>query len=396
MNNLVKRELDQWRRAPSGSRWSKSVHAKPSGASTYGKAPATTPWTSAGGMRWPADFPSTVPSWWSPAWSNAVTTDLAAPFTSDMEEAIMNTSPATTRWWSDANAFPMSSMLNFEWPAQLTTTSVNEKGDLVMKTKLPAGMEQDDIHLDFEEGGLRLTATKSHEETRDAPNNSGHTRHSSYVSVGHYWPLDEGVTQQDVEANFHRDEGVLEIVVNLPHKMDVPSHSKPKTMPITIGGASTPHRSIASTHPHSHSHHNNGHQQHQQHHSHQHAEQLAADHHAKTARDISASSKAASASSAGNMASAGSMSSETSDRLQPATGDMLKPTSNLIDSMNAASSLGPKERANIGKTTESTPQKAGEKVNINATTAKPASTKSSTIKPSIGPDAPQVPSLDEM
>lgn len=304
----------------------------------------------------------------------------------------------------------MGSLMNFEWPAQLTQTMVNENGDLVMKTKLPAGVEQDDIHLDFEEGGLRLTATKSHEETRTAPTNNGaQTKHSSYVSVGHYWPLDHGVTEKDVEANFNRDEGTLEIIVNLPQKMDAATFAKPKVTPIAIGGASTPHRSIGSSQPH----HQQHHSQTQQHHSHHHAEQLAADHHAKTAKDEShkASIDLASPTSSTTATTTTTTTANTTktqastnhavgtsvgsaDRLQTATGDMVKPTSNLVNSMNAASA---REKPRSSTKTPEMAQKTTERVNVNASKpTMPSATPSGNTKATIGPDAPQVPSLDEM
>lgn len=382
MNNLVKREMEHWRR-PVGTKspiasTAKTTMAKPSIARLASEPQYNMPPWMMSSARWPtaSDFPVTTPSWWSPAWANFGNMNEPLMTPAEMEEAIGMPTPATsvapgttspsTWFWSDSSTFPMSSMMNFEWPSQLTQTTVNEKGDLVMKTKLPSGIEQDDIHLDFEEGGLRLTAMKSHEETRKAPGGApGHTKHSSYVSVGHYWPLDEGVTEKDVEANFNRDEGVLEIVVNLPHKLDV---VKSKTTPISIGGVSTPHRAISSSGAH--------------HHHPHHAEELARDHHAKTARDIS-KSKASTTSAPEAGSGSGTLDTATAN----APVEILKTTSNVIDSMNAAST-SIKEK--VQSTASTMTEKAGARGAESQT-----STKASPVV-SIGPDAPQVPSMDEM
>ena len=417
MNNLAKREMELWRRpmgakSPSAS-GAKTTMARPSIAKLVAEPQYTMPPWLMSSARWPtaSDFPVTTPSWWSPAWANyspttAMLSDaLVTP--AEVAEATNVANPAAW-FWSDAAAFPMSSMMNFEWPSQLTQTTVNEKGDLVMKTKLPSGIEQDDIHLDFEMGGLRLSATKSHEELKKAPAGTpGHTKHTSYISVGHYWPLDEGVTEKDVEANFHRDEGVLEIVVNLPHKLETPQ--KTKTTPISIGGISTPHRTIlaGNTHAHRHPHL---------------AEELARDHHAKTARDISNMKPEAAAAAAtttttttttnnnmGAAPAAGSGSGTMEAATTPATGEMAKTTTNVIDSMNAAStSIKEKVQSTASTLTTKageTTQKAGEamqkmgaKMGASASHPNSSSSQSSSTKPkvAVGPDAPQIPSLDEM
>jgi len=132
--------------------------------------------------------------------------------------------------------FPSETMhMSQPWALMQTSTTTNDKGDHVVRTRLPFGVEQDDIHLDFEEGGLRLSASKSHQEEQKKHG----SWHKSQVSVSHYWPLSDDVKPEDIEAHFDSDEGVLEIV--LPHGK---SGHRTKSMPISIGGASKSHKSF--------------------------------------------------------------------------------------------------------------------------------------------------------
>jgi len=110
-----------------------------------------------------------------------------------------------------------------------TSVTTNDNGDHVVKARMPYGVDQDDIHLSFEDGGLKLSASKTHEDERKQHG----SWHKSYTSVSHYWPLSKDVKPEDIEAHFDSEEGVLEIV--LPHGSSLRSRSK--SMPISITGS---------------------------------------------------------------------------------------------------------------------------------------------------------------
>jgi len=143
----------------------------------------------------------------------------------------------STRWaepyldlWEDPFFAEAPWVMNTPLTHLHSTSNVNEKGDLVLKTKMPYGITEDDIHLDYEEGGLKLHATKTHEESKKLHGSKGGSKHMTHVSISHYWPLGEGVTEKDVEAHFNGEDGILEITVAQPHQLE-----RPRATPISIG-----------------------------------------------------------------------------------------------------------------------------------------------------------------
>lgn len=120
-----------------------------------------------------------------------------------------------------------------EWPlasAIESNSTLNDKGQLELKAMMPQGIAQEDIHLDFENGGLRLHASKSHESSRMLQGTKGSSTHKTHVSITHYWPLDASITEKDISAHFNDESHLLEITVNQPQILE----ERPKMTPIAI------------------------------------------------------------------------------------------------------------------------------------------------------------------
>jgi len=145
MNNIWRRESEQWRRPGSSSKssGSKGSSSKSLGrkSDSYGQSMA--PWGYGSGY----GPQSASGSRWMEPWSH------------------MGYGGEAREPWFSEGFSPMANM-DFNWPHLHSQSHTNEQGELVFKAKLPDGIEQDDIHLDFEEGCLKLHATKAHEESR--------------------------------------------------------------------------------------------------------------------------------------------------------------------------------------------------------------------------------------
>jgi HSP20 family molecular chaperone IbpA len=199
MNNIVRRELDAWRR-PSGFKKGSSK-ALSKGANEIQSERSMMPW--AGKYMDP--------------WQN-----LPEPFL--LAEA------------------PNVADMDFFWPSFSSDSHINDEGKLVLNMQMPKGIEADDIHLDFEEGCLKLHATKSHEENRKLHGSKGKSMHKSHVSVSHFWPLDKSIAEKDIQANFNAEDSSLEVVVDQPHQI---GFDRTKSTPIAIGGSkSHKHQSL--------------------------------------------------------------------------------------------------------------------------------------------------------
>lgn len=198
MNQVVRRELDSMRRP---------VRRMPRNVSRWNEeAPFTSsvvPWGPAG---------------WMDTWAD---TFMEEPF-------LLESSNALNAWPS------MGGSMNVGH----TTTTTTEDGNMLVKTKMPAGIQQEDIHLDFEAGGLKLSAAKTHEEERKIRSGKGSSKHTTHVSVAHFWPLPENVKAEDIEAHWNAEEGILEIAMPQAKSLER------KSTPIVIGGPSKPHQML--------------------------------------------------------------------------------------------------------------------------------------------------------
>lgn len=134
---------------------------------------------------------------------------------------LIKASPAFESWLSPL--FPGAN--NFVSP-QLMSSNLNEKGDLVLKAKLPYGLNNDDIQLNFDESGLTLNASKSHEEEKQIHGNKGISKHTTNISVSHHWPLDHHIKPEDIEASWNDQDGLLEIIVTSWNKKDASKSTK--------------------------------------------------------------------------------------------------------------------------------------------------------------------------
>jgi len=130
-----------------------------------------------------------------------------------------------TNWKMDNPMMPSFSAL------AMPVIQKDDKGHVVLHTQLPSTVNKDDVSIHFENGMLKLVASKHIKKSK--PDKHWHT--SSSFSMSHIWPIPEKLTIDDIEANWNTREHSIDITITPTADMEL-EQLEGETIPMAIAG----------------------------------------------------------------------------------------------------------------------------------------------------------------